>query len=263
MSSDNHANYAKIGVAVLGGVVALVGTLLHFGGLRGRGNEILVETCYDKPVNGLSVGSDVNFRGVKIGSVREINFIGNKYQVEAHDMPRIYILLSIQGEYVGLERGDIEDFKGRLQSMVDKFGLRATVSATGITGMSRVELNFNPPDRVPLIPKISWTPRYPYIPPKDSLIDSFEDAAVKVMNQINRMDITSVWSNMSETVESLAAMSETTRNLVERRQPEIDRIMSNLESATSAVRDLAERLRENPSLLIRESRPDRLPETDR
>ena len=81
MARDNHASYTRIGLTVVIGVVAIVATLIYLGGMRGRGSEILVETYYDKPVAGLSVGSVVNFRGVKIGEVRELSFVGNKYVV--------------------------------------------------------------------------------------------------------------------------------------------------------------------------------------
>ena len=78
MANDNHTSYRRIGFAVFSGAIAIVLSLIYLGGIRGRGDEILVETHYDKPVSGLSVGSVVNFRGVKVGEVREISFVGSK-----------------------------------------------------------------------------------------------------------------------------------------------------------------------------------------
>ena len=97
MAKDSHASYTRIGITVVVGVVAIVATLIYLGGMRGRGHEILVETYYDKPVAGLSVGSVVNFRGVKIGEVREISFVRNKYVVEGEDGSRILILMARYG----------------------------------------------------------------------------------------------------------------------------------------------------------------------
>ena len=79
MASDNHASYTRIGLTVVIGIAAVVGSLIYLGGMRGRDSEVYAETYYDKSVSGLSVGSAVNFRGVKLGEVREITFVGSKY----------------------------------------------------------------------------------------------------------------------------------------------------------------------------------------
>ena len=73
MAADNHAHYRRIGFTVILGIVAIQATLVYLGGVGNSAHEILVETYYDNSVSGLSVGSDVNFRGVKLGTVKEIS----------------------------------------------------------------------------------------------------------------------------------------------------------------------------------------------
>ena len=218
MASEGKTSYTKIGFIVVAGIVAVAGSLFYFGGVRGNGDLVYAETCFDRSVSGLSIGSAVNFRGVRIGEVKEISFVGNKYHV----------------------RGD-------------------TVSASGVTGLSRIEL-----DAAPDFPAIqpSWTPEYAYIPPKPSFIDNFSDSATRVMDQINRMDIAGVWSNVSASVESLARLSDGVKSTLEASRSDAERIIGNLSGTAAAVRDLVERLRENPSLLIREHEEERLPETE-
>lgn len=265
MANDNQANYAKIGMTVLLGIAAIVGTLVYLGGFRDRKNEILVETYFEKSVSGLSKGSVVNFRGVKIGEVREISFVGGEYDVSGADNSRIYVLIAIDGDTVGLTPGEWDDDAEVEQihaMVVDRLGLRTMVTASGITGLSRIECDFytkDPPEPM----KISWKPRHFYIPSKNSLLDSFSDSATKVMNQINKMDFNSTWSNMNAMVESFAAISAASRNLVESRQGELDRVLADISAATEAARELAEKLRDNPSLLIREEKVKPLPETAR
>ena len=59
MAEDNHASYAKVGLTVVLGVAAVVGSLIYFGG-AGRDKCVFMgETYYDDPVSGLSVGSEV------------------------------------------------------------------------------------------------------------------------------------------------------------------------------------------------------------
>ena len=259
MASEGKTSYTKIGFIVVAGIVAVAGSLFYFGGVRGSGDLVYAETYFDRSVSGLSVGSAVNFRGVKIGEVKEISFVGNKYNVRGDDNLRVYIKM-------GFPRSRMTPYEDEgigadevIGYMVDTVGLRATVSASGVTGLSRIEL-----DAAPDFPAIqpSWTPEYAYIPPKPSFIDSFSDSATRVMDQINRMDIAGVWSNVSASVESLARLSDGVKSTLESSRSDAERIIGNLSGTAAAVRDLVERLRENPSLLIREHEEERLPETE-
>ena len=91
----NQANYSKIGFAVVAGAAAIVLTLVYLGGALGKGEVVYAETYSDAPVSGLSVGSAVNLRGVKVGEVKEISFIGSEYDdAKGDDIPKIYILIA-------------------------------------------------------------------------------------------------------------------------------------------------------------------------
>lgn len=260
MASDNGASYGKIGFTVIIAVVAIVATLVYIGGMRGHGDEILAETYYNKPVGGLSVGSAVNFRGVRIGEVREISFVGNKYDVDGYDNQRIYIKLALSRSLFGFaasEDGPPDIVLGQLV----KYGLRATVASNGITGLSRIEFDMSeneaPPER------ISWKPRHIYIPAKMSLMDSFSVAATKVMNQINTMEIGAVWSNIHHSVEALAQATDSAKTMMDSRQADVEKLIGDLTESVSAVRAITTEVRQNPSLLIRERVPKALPETRR
>ena len=118
--SANKANYATIGLTVVVGALAIIGTLVYLGGAGAREERIYAETFSDKSVSGLSVGSAVNFRGVKIGEVAEINFVGNKYEgVTPFDARRIYILMSFRKKDIGFYDGKAEKLvkaiKGKLK----------------------------------------------------------------------------------------------------------------------------------------------------
>ena len=263
MANENHAGYAKVGLTVVAGVAAIVGTLIYIGGVKDAGTEMLVETSYDKAVSGLSVGSVVNFRGVKVGEVREISFVGNHYKVKGPDNSRIYILMAIDRRLAGLSIREGEDFAANIGKFVDNLGLRATVTASGITGMSRMELDFSGRDGLAPAPTISWTPEHPYIPPKASLFDSFGDSATKVMNQINKMDFALVFSNVSAAVESLAHVADGVKTMVQAQQTDMEEMMDNLSSISETARAFIQELRQNPSLLVRERVPTPLEETAR
>ncbi|MBO7721693.1 MAG: MCE family protein [Kiritimatiellae bacterium] len=260
--ADNHANYAKIGFTVSIGVGAIIAALVYLGGMRGKSDEFLAETYYDKTVSGLSVGSAVTFRGVKIGEVREIAFVGSKYDVHGADNSRIYILMALDDKTIDSCAGSQEKFSELVSRFVEKLGLRATVTASGITGLSTIECDFNHQENRPEIPAISWKPKYAFIPPKVSLMESFSASATRVMNQINKIDLAAVWSNVHNSVESLAQAMNSAKTILETSQGEVDRLIENLLQTSASVKDLTSELKSNPSLLIRERKPRPLEETE-
>ena len=262
MAKDSHASYTRIGITVVVGVVAIVATLIYLGGMRGRTSEVLVETYYDKPVAGLSVGSVVNFRGVKIGEVREISFVGNKYVVEGEDSSRIYILMALDGNTLAAANVDGVGFAARIQQDVATRGLRVSVSTSGITGLSRIECDFHNPENLDPVKPLTWTPRHVYVPSKISLFDNIAVAATKVLNQINRMDLHTAWSNINASVESIAVATESARMMIQTRQGDVDRILDDLSEASVSLKGLSAELKRNPSLIIRERTPRRLEETE-
>ena len=260
MANDNKPRYARIGFTVLLGVAAIAGALIYLGGFGGRNMEYLVESYYDKPVSGLSVGSAVNFRGVKVGEVRDIMMVRPRSaDFTAADMQRIRILIALNLQRMGFTAKPDEDELRRMMESYVEHGLRATVSSSGITGLSRIELNMvqNPPP----VAKLTWIPRNPLIPPAPSLIDSFSDVAKRVMSQIDKMDFVSVWSNVQSIAESTSRMMENVDTLIESQKSNLGSMLQNVTEASARLDELSHRLEENPSLLLRPADPEPLPET--
>lgn len=262
MTADNKPKYTAIGFTVVLGVAAIAAALVYLGGFAGKSSCLTVESYYDYPVSGLSPGSDVNFRGVKIGEVKNIKLSGPRAgDFRTADAQRVRILMSINLRRIGIYdnpsdercRLAIEDFVRR--------GLRATVSSSGITGLSRVELNIQ--DNPPPMAKLSWQPRYPVIPPAPSLMEGFSDAATRLVNQLNKMDFMSLWSNVSSVATSAARLTDNADALVESQRSGIESIVRNIEETTQRMNELVRKLKDNPSLLLRETDPEELPETSR
>lgn len=260
MANENKPKYARIGFMVFAGALAVAGALVYIGGFERGDMEYLVESYYDKPVSGLSVGSAVNFRGVKIGEVRDITMVRPRSaDFSVADIQRIRILLSLNLRRMGHRvRPDEAELRRMMESYV-AHGLRATVSASGITGLSRIELNMidNPPPPASL----SWKPRHPLIPPAPSLMEGFSDAATRLMRQLNRMDVSSVWSNVQSVAESTARLAHNVDSLVEGQRATVGAIVESIGDATGRLGELARRLEENPSLLLRPADREPLPET--
>lgn len=258
MANDNQANYARIGVFIIVGVALIVATLVWLGGFGNNKNEFLVETFFSNPVSGLDVGSAVNLRGVRVGSVKRISFVGAEYDVtEQEDGRKIYVLLALDRRLFRLNHA-AESAEQMLENFVAK-GLHATVSASGVTGLSHVELNF-PKGKVP-DERVRWKTRRITIPPAPSILQSAADSATQILDQINRMDLLAAWTNAVATLESANGTLGTLNTLLETNGGNVSEILDNLREASSSLRDFANEIKSNPSLLLRSNDPDRLPET--
>ena len=257
MASDNEANFAKIGVFILVGIALIAGTLVWVGGAGGEKREYLVETYFSNAVSGLDVGSTVNFRGVRVGSVKAISFIGAEYDsVSPAHARNIYVLLALDSR---LCRMSSKDNPERFMKRLLEHGLHATVTASGITGLSHIEMNF--PKTEVVDEKISWHPRYLLIPPAPSILESATESAAKIMRQLNAMDLVSVWSNVVRLTGSAADMCENANGLLQSQHGHIGQILDNFDEAVSSLRAFATTISDNPSLLLRPREGDPLPET--
>lgn len=257
MGAGTKANYSKIGLAVVAGVAATIGALVYFGGLGDRQAKLMAETCCETGATGLSIGSDVNFRGVKVGSVSDITFVGREYAgTDEKEAQRILVKMALSARMFTPRDGSSPDVV--LKRFV-KHGLRATVSSSGITGISRIELDY-PKVPVPET-RLPWRPRSIYIPPAPSILESFSDSATHVMSQLNSMDFKSTWSNVNDLVSNAREVAQNVNAIVDSQKSTINSAMGEIESAAFQLRELATELRENPSLLLRERDTAPLPET--
>ena len=259
MANGTHANYVKIGFSILIGLVAIGVTLVYLGGVRGMRNAIYAETYYDRGVSGLSVGSAVNFRGVKIGEVREIDFVGNRYDAKGDDNLRIYILMAIDANKLRYFDDEGIEPEDAISYLVKTRGLRATVTPSGITGLSRIECNLS--DDVGPVEKLAWEPRHAYIPRKMSILDNFSDVATRVVNQINTMDLVSVWSNVSTSVDALSRTMQSVQGVVESCRGDAARAMEDLSETVSNMREFSQEVKDNPARLLHDAPPAPLDET--
>lgn len=259
MASDNRANYGRIGLTVFLGAIALAVTLIFIAGVGDRSSEILVETYYDHPVSGLSVGSAVNFRGVKIGEVREISFASAMYDEEiltSNDFQRVIIVMSLDCRRLG------DSSYAEADRAVRAFiaaGIRATIASNAVTGMSRIEFSI-PPNPAP-VERPTWRPRYLQVPPQPSLMENLSLSLTRTLNMFNRMDIGGAWSNIASIASSSASLTKEVSDFVSAEKMALAAIFRNLGDASESVSSLAETLKDNPSLLLRENDPEPLPET--
>lgn len=180
---ESRANSLRVGLLIAGGI-ALILVLVWF--LRGGevSHGTLLETYFDELVQGLQVGSDVQFRGVTVGRVTAIGVVGAEYGgnettiIEPLDR-EIYVRYLIDTRRIG-----------RFNSIAGavRMGLRARLNTRLITGLSYIDLDFLNPDAYPP-QKLSWTPKAQYVPWAPSAFQQVQNAGQRVLASLDRVDI--------------------------------------------------------------------------
>lgn len=137
-----RVNKTLIGLFVLGSLMLAIGFVVLFGSGKLFTEKRTCVMYFDGSIRGLSVGSPVAFRGIKIGSVTDI-----LVRADTSDLSFTFpVFIEIE-----LKRFTIEDQKVPFSSFfttIDKLiekGLRAQLqTASLVTGQLMVELDFHP-----------------------------------------------------------------------------------------------------------------------
>ena len=239
---SKRANPTVIGAFVIGAFVLAVAAvlLLSSGGLFVEKPRFVL--YFKGSVKGLDVGSPVNFRGVNIGTVTNIQL------VMGEGMSDIRIPVIIEINPANFLRSDqmVTQMTGgtneKLAGLIDA-GLRAQLQLLSqLTGQLFIQLDFNPGTPVELV----GDDRYPEIPtvptPIEKITRKLEDFPVdKVMNNIiaTSEGLTKL-VNSPELHQSLLSLNETLENIDRLvKSPELQKSITSLHAALDDLGTLA------------------------
>lgn len=243
---SRKANPTLIGGFVLGGVVLVVVALVLFGGGRYFTEKVTFVAFFDEPVSGLSIGAPVNFRGVKVGEVRDIQV----HVAEALSL-RIPVYLRMQPRRIR-EAGVATPEADIFEKLISK-GLRARLEYSSIvTGQIQIELDFDP-DRPPNY--VHETTDFPEMPTiRSSLAEiretieslSFEDLVVsaqQVLSGLNVLvhspDLAGSLSGLNQGIRDLQSLVTSANAQIE---PLANRLDGTLDEAGNTLKSLQETL---------------------
>ena len=139
------ANPVVVGSFVIGALVLLIGAILVFGGGRFFEERRTFVTYFDGSLKGLRVGSNVLFRGVRVGFVRDIHVKIDRDTGEFL-VPVIFQILPEAAALVDEEERLLPSGRTSpgLDELIDR-GLRTRLEMESfVTGQLVIELDFHP-----------------------------------------------------------------------------------------------------------------------
>lgn len=260
-------DYFKIGLFVILATLLLAGGIIFFGGGKFFEKKVTIETYFDQSVQGLSVGSALQFQGVQIGNVSYIGFVFNEYKTNKQ-----YVLVraEIHGEKVAgkgkrrLYNTDQERREG-FKEMISQ-GLRLQLASQGITGIAFLNAVYLDPNRYPPL-EHEWKPEYMYIPSAPGTISQITETIEDLADSIDNIDFKQISEEIEKLVVSLnkavteAKIGELSKDLsaliksLNNTADELDRILKSkdaketIANITSITEDLKSTLNRTDRLL--------------
>jgi paraquat-inducible protein B len=156
---SERANPTLIGAFLLGAIALVVTGLMVFGGGRFFTEKVNYVAYFPETVSGLNDGAPVNFRGVKVGTVRRI-----EVQFDAQDLSvRIPVYLQLERRRIREIGGTIPEINF-IPELIER-GLRAQLQLQSIvTGQLSVQLDILPNRPARYVDPVGEFPEMPTIP---------------------------------------------------------------------------------------------------
>ena len=248
----------RIGVFAVSGVFLMLAGLFYLGLSDIFTEKLKVFTYFTESAQGVSVGSQVKYRGVPVGSVTELSI--------DMDSKKVLVAMEIEPEYFHSVRWKgLKAFQKMFRSEV-KNGLRCRLEFAGITGMKFIEMDYfvKPEKSVPeqkeqyLLVKGSE-----YIPSVPSTIRDlsgtlsnalerfsnirFEEIAVELERSLSRLSellsdpaIRSAISRINDAAENLEVSTSTMSRVLNENR--LNRLMDSLEKDLHVIENLGEQI---------------------
>jgi ABC-type transporter Mla subunit MlaD len=238
---SEKASQLRIGVFVVVGVAILLGGLFLFG-IRTAFQPIdMFETYTTGDVEGLTVGSIVELRGVEVGKVTEIGFSWNLY--DALQPACVVVRCSVRQHIVPAEWRKT-DFETEVRRVVDN-GLRAVVQMQGITGSSIVSLQTLDPTIYPPL-KVPWKPRYLYVPSAPSQLGRLLASVDRTLANLEKLDVGALATSVTRTLDTADAALRHLNDLdVRGISANANRTIENAGAAVREIQGLAQDARQD------------------
>jgi len=202
----SKTNQWKLGLFVTTGLGVALGTLLWLGANTFR-QDVRKRYClFDESVTGLDIGSPARYRGVIVGTVADIGFLG--------DGRTVLVTLDVYGDKLaamGLESGSGTPSPGMAEA---RKSLAVQLASAGITGGKYILADLFPPESYDRI-EVD-TPLPAFVDPGENLIPSIPSSLKNLEEVLVAFtdSFPELLSDVKTAVQEIARLSTTLEGLV-------------------------------------------------
>jgi paraquat-inducible protein B len=191
----NRANPKLIGAFVVGAVALVVVGVLLLGGAQVFTQKRTFVAYFEGSVKGLNVGAPVEFQGVRVGAVTDIQL----QFLTAENEFRIPVFIQIELDKMTQVGRKIELHGQLLKPLIDR-GLRAQLEMQSfVTGQLAVQLGFYPDTPIRLV----GDGKVPEIPTVPTTLQEVAQTATEALAEIRKLPIAQLIGHLVETVQGV------------------------------------------------------------
>ena len=231
MSESTNRKTVLGAFVIFGGVLALC-IVMAFGHMRLFSPSREAAVVFQNSITGLAVGAPVNFRGVKVGTVKSISLRFDPMDHKAY----IPVVLTLEPDQIHVVRDGPGGTSISIQQLISS-GLRAELNLQSfVTGQSNIELDFDKAVPPELHPRITDLPEIPVrLSAMEKLKDSLGQIPVKDISRhvdtalLSITDLSnSLQHDLPPLVASMKATSDQSREAVDAAAQAIHTIQEKL-----------------------------------
>ncbi len=252
---NKHYNPALIGAFVIGAATLMVAAVLIFGSGGFFSERVHYVLYFERSVKGLQIGAPVDFRGVKIGTVTDI-----QVHFDSNDRTfRIPVYIELEPNRlteVCCDEKSGKTAKGKYPAlMIEKLvsrGLRARVEQESlVTGLLYVQLDFFPNTPINRVGGEQDIVELPTIPSSLQLISEkfeklpLEALVTKVTKAVEGVERVVNSDDLAAAIVSLNRTLKTLEGLVANLDRRIEPLTADVNATLTAVQSLAQNFDSN------------------
>jgi paraquat-inducible protein B len=223
-----------IGAFVLGAVALLVIAVITFGSGRLFKQTREFVLYFETSVNGLRVGAPVKFKGVEIGSVKDI-----RLQLEKDlQVDKIPVIIEIDLEKMTSRgaTGEVADDRLAFQRAINQ-GLRGQLLMESlVTGLLYVGLDLFPGTPLKLVQRPDGNYQYPEIPTTPTTLEQAQDAVGRVLAKLEEIDFKGMIESVTQTIHGIDKLTNAPE--LQASLKSLAQTMPKLDAAVVAVQKL-------------------------
>jgi paraquat-inducible protein B len=236
---------AMIGAFVLGALALIVIAILVFGSGRLFRQTREFVLYFDNSVNGLRVGAPVKFKGVEIGSVKDIRL----QLEEGGEVNKIPVIIEIDLKKLtsrGATTAPAVD-REAFNEFID-YGLRGQLEMESlVTGLLYVAFDFFPGTPIILVQQANADNKYPEIPTLPTTLEQAKGALTRVISKLEDIDFKELDANLQATLKGLNRTVNSPE--IESVLRSLAQVMPKVDQAVVNIRNLAGTLDDKVKIL--------------
>ncbi|MBP8981058.1 MAG: MCE family protein [Syntrophobacterales bacterium] len=238
---SKQANMKLIGVFVVGAIALLTAAIVIFASGQFFREHKYFALYFQESIRGLNTGAPVYFKGVKVGTVRDIRLF---YHPEDDHLLSAVIVELDQDRVVNLRTGEtMETEAGAVTYLVKAKGLRAQLDLQSlVTGLLIITLDFHPDKPAVAHNYLKEYEEIPTIPTQyEELTRALRELPLKEMAKKLDKIIQGIESivNSPETregIKSLAQAGKEAQQLIRKMNEQIGPVLAELKTTSAAAR---------------------------